>query len=108
SHRANTIETPFALASVSKMFTAVLVAQLVEQNKVRLDSSIGSLLPDFPTGEAKSQVTVHQLLTMSSGIPDVFRLPAFWTTLARARALSDFWPVFATAPLEFTPGARWA
>jgi CubicO group peptidase (beta-lactamase class C family) len=108
AQRANTTETPFALASVSKMFTAVLAAQLVEQNKIRLDSSIGSLLPSFPAGQAKSQVTVHQLLTMSSGIPDVFRMPPFWTTLARARTLSDFWPVFATTPLEFTPGARWA
>jgi CubicO group peptidase (beta-lactamase class C family) len=105
--RINTTETPFALASVSNMFTAVLVAQLVEQNKVRLDSSIGSLLPDFPDGQAKSQVTVHQLLTMSSGIPDVFLLPQFWATLARARTLSDFWPLFATNPLKFMPGERW-
>ena len=106
--RANTSDTAFALGSVSKMFTAVLVAQLVEQNRVRLDATVGSLLPDFPDGPAKSQVTVHQLLTMSSGIPDVFRLPAFWTALARARTLSDFWPVFGTAPLEFPPGSKWA
>jgi D-alanyl-D-alanine carboxypeptidase len=38
----------------------------------------------------------------------VFRLPSFWAALARARMLSDFWPVFATAPLEFTPGSKWA
>jgi CubicO group peptidase (beta-lactamase class C family) len=106
--RPNTAETPFALASVGKMFTAVLVAQLVEQDKVRLGSTIGSLLPNFPAGQTKSQVTVHQLLTMSSGIPDVFRLPQFWMTLAGARTLSDLWPVFATRPLEFTPGDRWA
>jgi CubicO group peptidase (beta-lactamase class C family) len=106
--RANTPDTTFALGSVSKMFTAVLVAQLVEQDRVRLDATIGSLLPDFPDGPAKSQVTVHQLLTMSSGIPDVFRLPPFRTALAGARTLSDFWPVFGAAPLEFTPGSKWA
>jgi CubicO group peptidase (beta-lactamase class C family) len=72
--RANTPDTPFALGSVSKMFTGVLVAQLVEQNRVRLDATIGSLLPDFPDGPAKSQVTVHQLLTMSSGIPGRCRI----------------------------------
>jgi len=90
------------------MFTGVLVAQLVEQNRVRLDATIGSLLPDFPDGPAKSQVTVHQLLTMSSGIPDVFRMPSFPAALATARTLSDFWPVFGTAPLQFTPGSNWA
>jgi D-alanyl-D-alanine carboxypeptidase len=106
--KPNTPGTTFALGSVSKMFTAVLVAQLVEQNRVRLDATIGSLLSDFPDGPAKSQVTVHQLLTMSSGIPDVFRLPPFWTALGSARTLSDFWPVFGAAPLEFAPGSKWA
>jgi CubicO group peptidase (beta-lactamase class C family) len=66
--RANTVETPFALASVSKMFTAVVVAQLVEQQKVSLDATIGSLLPGYPAGPAGSQVQVRHLLSMSSGI----------------------------------------
>lgn len=90
------------------MFTAVLVAQLAEQKSVRFDTTIGSLLPDFPAGQAKLQVTVHHLLTMSSGIPDVFRSSQFWAGLAGVRTLSDFWPFFATASLEFTPGTRWA
>ena len=34
-------------------------------------------------GKTNSHVTVHHLLTMSSGIPDVWRLPAFWTTLPK-------------------------
>ena len=107
AQRPNTPETLFALGSVSKMFTAVLAARLIEQNRISVDATIGTLLDDFPAGQAKSQVTVHHLLTMSSGIPDVWRLPAFWTTLPGALTLSDFWPVFATAPLEFTPGTRW-
>jgi hypothetical protein len=106
ANRVNTTETPFALGSVSKMFTAVLVAQLVEQNKIRLDSTIGSLLPNFPVG--RGEIAGHCPSTADDvlGIPDVFRLPQFWATLSRARTLSDFWPVFATAPLEFTPGDR--
>lgn len=107
ARRADTPETAFALASVSKMFTAVLVAQLIERGRIRTDDTIGSLLPHFPAGEARSQVTIHHLLTMSSGIPDVWALPRFWEVLPNARAVSDFWPVFATAPLDFTPGARY-
>ena len=67
--RANTVDTPFALASVSKMFTAVVIAQLVDQELVSLDAPIGALLPAYPRGEARRKVTVHHLLTMSSGIP---------------------------------------
>ena len=106
--RANTLDTPFALASVSKMFTAVVVAQLAEQNKLRFDDSIGTLLPMYPPGQSKTEVNVRHLLTMSSGIPDIFRMPKFWTEISRIRVLSDFWPLFATTPLEFPPGSKWA
>jgi CubicO group peptidase (beta-lactamase class C family) len=106
--RNNIPETPFALGSVSKMFTAVLVAQLLEQKKLSTSATIGSVLPNFPDGPAKVQVTVEHLLTMSSGIPDVFQWPEFIAEIGHARNLSDFWSVFAAKPLAFTPGSRWA
>jgi CubicO group peptidase (beta-lactamase class C family) len=106
--RANTMDTPFALASVSKMFTAVVVAQLVDQGLVSLDATIGSLLPTYPRGEASEKVTVHHLLTMSSGVPDLFRSPRFWAEVSSIRAFTDFWPHFAHAPLAFEPGTKGA
>lgn len=106
--RANTPETPFALASVSKMFTAVAIAKLVEREQLSFDSTLGSLLPAYPSVEGREQVTVHHLLTMSSGIPDLFRVPEFWAGIAAIKAPSDFWKYFATAPLQFRPGTRWA
>ena len=104
--RPNTVDTPFALASVSKMFTAVVVAQLVERGLISVDATIGSLLPAYPPGEASNKVTVHHLLTMSSGIPDLFRSPRFWADVASIRAFPEFWPHFAHAPLEFEPGTK--
>lgn len=95
ARRANTMDTQFALASVSKMFTAVVVAQLAERNRISFDATIGSL--DRPSP-----------LDMSSGIPDLFQSPQFWAGLAGIRTLSGFWPFFATAPLQFPPGTRWA
>jgi len=104
--RPNTADTRFELASVSKMFTAVAVLQQVEAGKLPLDAPIGSILPDLPAPAAR--VTVHQLLTMSSGIPDLFRSPRYWAERASIRALSDYWRFFATAPLEFPPGTGWS
>jgi D-alanyl-D-alanine carboxypeptidase len=106
--RPNTPETPFALSSVSKMFTAVTIAKLVERNQLSFDATLGSLLPEYPSAEAREQVTVRHLLTMSSGIPDLFRIPAFWAEIASIKAATDFWKYFATSPLEFRPGTRWA
>jgi D-alanyl-D-alanine carboxypeptidase len=106
SRRANSVDTPFALASVSKMFTAVVVARLAERKLISFDATVGSLLPAYPTGDGSSKVTVHHLLTMSSGIPDLFRSPRFWADVPKAREFSDFWPHFAHAPLDFEPGTR--
>ena len=53
-------------------------------------------------------MTVHHLLTMSSGIPDLFRVPAFWAEIGTIKTLPDFWKYFATAPLQFGPGTQWA
>jgi CubicO group peptidase (beta-lactamase class C family) len=107
SNRTNTPETAFALASIGKMFTAVVVARLAERMQIAFDSPIGTLLPNYPAVPARSQVTVQHLLTMSSGIPDVFKSQEFFAGLARVRKQSDFWPYFANAPLEFQPGTKW-
>jgi CubicO group peptidase (beta-lactamase class C family) len=106
--RLNTPETPFMLSSVSKMFTAVMIAKLVEQNQLSFDSTLGSLLPEYPSAEARDHVKVHHLLTMSSGIPDLFRVPDFWANIGTIKAPTDFWKYFAKSPLQFRPGTQWA
>jgi CubicO group peptidase (beta-lactamase class C family) len=108
AQRINTMESPFELASVGKMFTAVAVAKLAEQGRLSLDATIDSMLPDYPAGQSGSQVTVHHLLTMSSGIPDLFRSPRYWAGRAGIRTLADYWPFFATAALQFPPGTEWS
>ena len=106
--RANTPETPFMLSSVSKMFTAVIIAQLVERKQLSFDSTLGMLLPEYPSAEARDQVTVRHLLTMSSGIPDLFRVPEFWAEVATIKSHTDLWKFFATSPLQFRPGTQWS
>jgi CubicO group peptidase (beta-lactamase class C family) len=59
------------------------------------------LLPSYPSAEAREQVTVHHLLTMSSGIPDLFRLPEFWAGLGTIKTLPDFWRYFARSPSSY-------
>jgi len=71
SARAVTLETPFAIGSISKSITALAVMQLVDDRRVALDSSVTTYLPWFhPIGEGSATVTIRQLLNQNSGIPD--------------------------------------
>lgn len=61
-------DTIYDLASISKIFTAVTVMQLVERGELGLDDTIASYFPDFAQN-GKESLTVQQLLTHSSGLP---------------------------------------
>ena len=62
-------DTAFALASISKTFTAAVVLQLVEEGRLGLDQSVAPLLPKF---RLDPRITVRMLLDHTSGLPDFF------------------------------------
>jgi CubicO group peptidase (beta-lactamase class C family) len=105
--RPNRPDTPFMLSSVGKMFTSVAIAMLIEQKQLSFDTTLGDVLPDYPLDDARQHVTVGHLLTMSSGIHDLFRVPAFWSETSTIRRPTAFWKYFASTPLAFRPGSRW-
>lgn len=66
----NTDQTKYKIASITKLFTSVLILQLHEQGKLDLNKPIGTYLPDYP-GEGADKVTLHQLLNHTSGIANI-------------------------------------
>lgn len=58
----------FDLASLTKVYTAILTLQLVDQGKVALDAPVRTYLPDF-TGAGKDKITVAMLLAHTSALP---------------------------------------
>lgn len=66
----DTNETRYKIASITKIFTAVLVLQLQEQGRLDLDKTIGVYLPDY-TGEGRDKVTIHELLDHTSGLANI-------------------------------------
>jgi CubicO group peptidase (beta-lactamase class C family) len=74
-------DTIFALASVTKLFTAVALAQLAQQGKVAYHDKLGTHLDGFPADIA-DRVTLHHLLTHTSGLGDHMQMPGFWATAA--------------------------
>ncbi|MEV5439538.1 serine hydrolase domain-containing protein [Streptomyces sp. NPDC052682] len=61
------VDTPFDLASLTKLFTAVAAVQQIERGTLGIDALVGAYLPDF-TAAARHGITVRQLLTHTSGL----------------------------------------
>ena len=101
----NRLDTRFNLGSINKLFTRVAIGQLVEKGALSLDDKIEKFLPDYPNPEAARQVTVRQLLDMTSGIGDFFNSKYAETPKDRIRSLEDYLPLFASEPLLFRPGS---
>jgi CubicO group peptidase (beta-lactamase class C family) len=66
-----TADTPMAVASVSKSFTALAVMQLADKGKVALDQPVRRYLPEFTMADPRAaKITVRQLLNQTSGMAD--------------------------------------
>jgi CubicO group peptidase (beta-lactamase class C family) len=103
-----TSATTMMAYSMTKTFTAAAVLQLVEQGKILLDSSARSYLPDFPYGAA---VTVHQLLSQTSGLPNP--IPLRWVHSVSSDASFDESATLRSvleknSKLSFPPGTKYA
>lgn len=103
--RANTLDTRIGTGSVPKMITAVAVAQLVEQGRLRFTDTLGAVLPEYPNEDARRHVTIHHLLTHTSGVGDPFLSPRY-VRGARFATPREWMALFADQPLEFRPGER--
>jgi CubicO group peptidase (beta-lactamase class C family) len=105
---ANGRETIFNLGSITKLFTATAVSQLVEQEKLAYRDRIGDYLDGFGS-EVADSVTVHHLLTHTSGLGDFFRQEYFeeaatWTS--PEQVFDGTLQYVRELPLDFQPGAR--
>ncbi|MGO3156012.1 MAG: serine hydrolase domain-containing protein, partial [Mesonia sp.] len=104
----NTTETKFNIASITKMFTAVATLQLYEQGKLKLNTPIGNYLPDYPNKLVRDSVTIHQLLTHTSGLHNFYVADRDQMKNSAYRKISDFVPLFVKDTLLFTPGTNYA
>jgi CubicO group peptidase (beta-lactamase class C family) len=91
---------------MDKMFTAVAIARLVQDGRLSFDDRLAKVLPDYPDKSAAEKVTIRQLLTHTAGLGDIFK-PAFYEHRDNYRNPRDYFPLFASEPLRFEPGARW-
>lgn len=109
----NNVDTRFGIASGCKLFTAIGICQLVEKGIISFDTRLKDCLNIcFP--EFDSDVTIHHLLTHSSGIPDYFDeevmedFSELWKDrpMYNIKSPKDFLPMFQSRQMDFSPGTR--
>lgn len=97
--------TQYRIGSLSKSFTAQLVLQLVRENKLRLQDSIGRFFPSHVHGA----VTIEQLLTHTSGIPSYTKNDDYTAkVMSQPYELPEMVTAFCSDQPEFTAGTRFS
>jgi CubicO group peptidase (beta-lactamase class C family) len=101
--------TIFNVASVTKSFTSVAIAQLVQRGQVDFHEKLGTYLDGFPA-EIADTVTIHQLLTHTSGMGNYPESPDFPSRRAEwdsaAEVMEGVMAIIRQSPLRFPPGTR--
>lgn len=103
---ANTPETKFTLASLTKQFVATGIMLLQENGKLNVKDPIIKYLPNYPNGD---KITIENLLTHTSGIEDYLT----WAFIATPEAKKEYKPeelinLFKDKPLSFEPGTKFS
>lgn len=104
----NKPDTKFRIGSITKQFTSMLILQLVEEGQIHLQGKLSDYLSEYrkDTGE---KVTIHHLLTHTSGIPSYTNLPNFMNDVSRnPYPVDDVIKKFCSGDLEFEPGTKFS
>lgn len=100
----NTAETKFRLGSVTKQFTAMSIMQLQEKGKLNVEDAVCKYVPECP--EAWQKITIHHLLTHTSGIPNFTSFPNYVRTMHERSPVATTIERFKAKPLDFAPGEK--
>ncbi len=113
---ANTTDTKFEIASITKTFTALMVMQLAEHGNLNLEGKITDYLPEYPA-ETGNKITITQLLAHTSGMQrDIADFPPngndFPDIVAKINeeffSLEEQVDLISRRPLDFEPGSRFS
>ncbi len=94
--------TRYEVGSITKQFAAVAILQLKETHKINLDAAVARYVDGVPHGR---EVTIRELLTQTSGIPEY--VPGAATRMDARATFAQLMARIAGKPLDFKPGTSW-
>lgn len=97
------VETKFRIGSVTKQFTAAAILKLAEDGKLSLTDPLAKFFPAFPKGET---ITLHHLLTHTSGLHNYTDQPNFYGSVTQPISPAALIASFQDDPPDFAPGTN--
>ena len=98
-----TPENVFQLGSMTKQFTAIAILKLSEEKRLNLHDSISKYIPGYPMG---NKISIHHLLTHTSGIKDFTKMKALQEVAQRDFSPKQMVDFFKNEPVDFAPGEK--
>lgn len=102
--KANTPDTTFRIGSISKQFTAAAILKLQEHGKLSVQDSLAKYYPKWPNGK---NITLHHLLTHTSGIYSYTSHPLFAMQVSKPANIATLIPAIQKEKVNFAPGEKW-
>jgi CubicO group peptidase (beta-lactamase class C family) len=96
--------TKSRIGSITKQFTAAAILKLQEQGKLSVQDKLSKYFPDFPRAD---EVTLHHLLTHTSGIRSYTDKPGFLDKVNTPIEPDELIKSFQNDPYDFAPGKKW-
>lgn len=100
----NSPESKFRLGSITKQFTAACILLLEERGKLSTDDLVNKYMSDAP--RAWDKITIYNLLTHTSGIPNFTSFPDYHASEATPTTPAKLVERFLNKPLDFQPGEK--
>ena len=100
----NLNDTKFNIGSIGKLFTQILITQLIQEGKLSLSDNLSKLYPLYKN-KNDEKITVKQLLTFSAGLGDYFQIDEFMKHSDKYRKTKDLISLISKEPLLYEPGS---
>lgn len=98
-----TTDYVFQIGSMTKQFTAVAIMMLQQQGKLNTNDLLSKYIPDFPAGD---KITIHHLLTHTSGIKDFTKMKSIKDIAQKEMSPKMMVDFFKNEPVDFLPGEK--
>jgi len=104
-NKKSNVYTQYRIGSISKMFTAVMMLQLIEEKKISLDAKLSQY---FPGIKNSSKITIEQLLNHRSGIENFTNEADYTSYMEKPQTPEQLIAIFEKLPSDFEPGSQFS